>query len=247
MEDFNEFLEHIKKTKVQIVAEDPSSPDMSSTIYSYRDNEPVAMMVCMPNRDVMLGLIKLSIQGLSADRLFFSFEAFQALRPNNPKTGLPWAPNEMGELLQSDPDLARGAINETIFCYSMTRGGDYKVASLPFVVRGNTVEWLKQHEGTGSSDGFVPEHIALFWLDTTLFDEADKFFEGREFEDTIETRRAQTDILVMKHAMEIYSQWAHVLLMAPEGEGDRAKVFREKGVTPEYFITSTAEIRGEQK
>jgi hypothetical protein len=231
-----------KEMKENHVKESPAEPDMNTQILVFRGDKALASMGCVPNRDNQLYLLKMAIVGLSADEVIFCMESCSTTHDVNPGTGKRWESGEMQEVLRNPPDwYVEGMVKESLQIFAWNRAGDLKVIGLPFVVRGNQVEWLEEIRIVDEKpvDGFMVNQISLMWQDETLMERAIRELEAadkmpvevREHMKSLnaEEQRAHTDVAVMKtifnnsvqHRLPIYagmlvrkgddSRWAQIM------------------------------------
>lgn len=233
-----ETMDLVRQQKESTVATSPESPDMLSSVTVFRGGEKVAIMGCLPDRDVQMWLLKLAICGMDADEVTFSMETCHTKHPVNPGTGMPWKQGEMQEALRERPDwLVSGMVKEGVTTFCWSRNGEMEAASQEFEIKGNTVEWLPTEFTTISDDetpigrmhGFIHDEVSMMWHEESTYQvaisEAKRLGMTHLYEGKSEVRlRTEADIVMAQYIIAVEPSAFCGLMSSEDPEDERTKL-----------------------
>jgi hypothetical protein len=240
-------LPKIRQSKEDIVRDYPGDPDSPTVIEIWRQEELVATMMCMPDRDLMLFLLKFGIVGMEADAVMYSSEMVLSRHTVNPGTGKPWEGNEKQDILKNHPDYwFDGLVEEATATTVWNRAGEMASCLQTFVINGTEVSWGKEHYSSDTNQivGPLLDQISMFWHDETLGEQADLIASGErpDFPEMSEglkaeieamtpvERQARQDLAVlsfMKMRLMQLGQQVAIGLHAPQ-DSERAKIIQAR-------------------
>lgn len=125
--------------------------NFGSMMVCYRGVDPVAMLVCPPNRDVILQTAFLAIRGFGPDLAAITHDTYIATGKAgdeliDPRTGKEWAtptPDAPGPMQTYVEEFGYdGTIADALVTHAVNRAGDARVVPEPYVVDGRWVRWL---------------------------------------------------------------------------------------------------------
>lgn len=136
-----------------------------AVLFGYRGEELVAVVTPHEHeRDAILQAATVAAVGFALDLLALTFEVYVGVGeeggavPRNPITGKPWEIGEMQEVAELHDGVAKGYVDEALGVMVHNRAGDSAMATMPFRIRGTSVEWL-EHINGGELSGIM--HSAL--------------------------------------------------------------------------------------
>lgn len=124
--------------------------NFGAMINCYRGQEPVAMLVTPPNRDVLLQAAHIAARGFGPDLMTLSHDTYIASAPwaeaKDPRTGKRWAANpgtSTGPLQSYVEEFGYdGTVVDCLVTHVVNRAGDAVVLPHPYEVDGSEVKWL---------------------------------------------------------------------------------------------------------
>lgn len=182
--------EHVRQVKGK-----RDRTDIATVIEAFRDGEPVAYALTLPHRDTMLAVAEVLANGLGADLLALTFEAYAVigsatpeetaagrLNPEtnpsgiNPDTGQRWGEGEMGAYFAAHgPD---GVVSEALNTTVATRAGDVWMFAQPYRIEGTSVTWDDRDNFDSNRDtraeasGYVPRVLREVMTKPTVLQQA---------------------------------------------------------------------------
>lgn len=250
MTDLKERLEEsmklIRDQKEETVSRTPDDPDMLSSIVVYRGGEKVAIMGCLPDRDVQLWLLKLAICAMDADEVVFSMETYHTLHPVNPGTGEVWKNGDLQKAMEEKPDwYVSGMVQEAVATFCWNRAGEMEAGTQSFEIHGNKVEWVPSGLTThskmeaGRTDGFIHDEVSMMWLEESTFEwtkkEAKRLGKEHLYEGKSEVKlRTDADIAIAKYIIMRSNTSFCGLMSSEDPEDERTKLLMaSKGWHPD--------------
>lgn len=244
-ERLQEILPKIRQAKESTVRDYPDDPDAPTVIEIHRGGDLICTMMCLPNRDLMLMMIKFGIIGMEADSVAYASEVVMTTHPVNPGTGKPWAPDEKQEILRNHPDYwFDGLVEEAMLVSVWDRSGEMAASMQRFVIDGPEVTWGELVTEEKLLGGYITDEISMYWHDETMADQAQAVIKGErpdlpgmaeglkaEIEAMSDTERlTRQDLSVMaflKLRLTMMGETAAVTLHAPK-DSERSKIIQER-------------------
>lgn len=245
-EHLHDWLPQLREAKEQMVIRDPKDPDCPTVIEIYRQDELICTMMCEPNRDLMLMLLKFAIIGMEADMVAYNTEVVSTTHPVNPGTGKPWGPDEKLKVLRDHPDYwFEGLVEEALLTTIWDRSGNAISAISKFAINGTETTWGDCHiSEDGGVGGYITEEVSMFWHEETMAEQAQAAANGERpdlpdmaeklrkelAEMPLEERQARQDLtimLVLQTALALKGQMAAIALHAKK-DSMRAKMINER-------------------
>lgn len=177
IDDAMEIANRTAKGVLEDMVRDARGPvPVGSIMVCYRGEEPVAMLVCPPNRDILLQTAHLAVRGFGPDLMSVSHDTYISVTPWNeskdPRTGQPWGVNPIdgpGPLQSYVEEFGYdGTVADALVTHVVNRAGYAKVEPHPYEVDGRCVKWLDfvPDEATYSDEGVVAALRQMMGLPT---------------------------------------------------------------------------------
>lgn len=141
----------VREIKEDAVRRHKGRVDLETTIMTYREDEPVAIVNLPPHRDEMLKAAYLAAGGFSADVLTVTHDSYTVhgdpSKAKDPRTGKLWkqgGPDGPGAMQTYIDEYGfDGTVVEGLVTYVLNRAGDVKQIGQPYEVDGREVRWLE--------------------------------------------------------------------------------------------------------
>ena len=231
-----ETFETLKAQKEEWARQNPDDPEVPNAIHVWRDDEPIAMVGMINDRDTMMEAAHLIAYGMRADVLLLSFETLTASTPTNPVTGERWEANDMSVLAQTYPEAyEKGWIQDAFTAYAYTKDHRWWCSNVPYRVVDGLIEWgeevvmdSEEMGEDGDTDGFIQTALRLIMEHETMAEEiTQKMMDSgapKSLIDELSTERVKVTMdlstIAALHEKELATA---AMLTASEANGERAE------------------------
>lgn len=223
----------LRNVKERMVADNPEDCQPLMTVYFFRDDDIMAMMMCL-ERDKALATAWLGASGFAAQAIGLASEAWAPLVEINPDTGQRWNGGEPAAYAEKHG--IGDVVGESLVCSVVDRAGNITYSEQKFRQNGSKVEWLIDPEITladkGEPVGYIPDVMLQAMKQPTLAERikedsgVDPARLGEMFELSPERQKFHMDMAVIRQLVD--RQLIVGMILEAEPGSERAELIEER-------------------